>query len=232
MIMVELLAGAGVALICGLDRVAMLQILISRPIVAAPLIGLLLGEPLIGLQIGVMVELLWLARLPVGAAVPPDDTQVAIGATVLAVALGRQLGSISPEMMLVSLLIALPLGKVGQYCDHRARLYNGRLPDLTEQAVAQGLFGRAQLLHLRGLLSFSFAALMTYSFIVFGGLLVIPFAWSLIAVPLGYSAGFLQLALPLIGVAVILGTINVSRSITLFCASFGMAFLLMWLVQQ
>ena len=60
--------GALVSLICGLDRVAILQIMISRPIVAAPLTALLLGDPLIGLQIGVMVELLWLARLPVGAA--------------------------------------------------------------------------------------------------------------------------------------------------------------------
>lgn len=225
-----LFSGACLALVCGLDRVAVLQILISRPIVAAPVTGFLLGAPLIGLQIGVMVELLWLARLPVGAAVPPDDTQISIATCVLSVVMGNQLGAVSPELMLICLLVALPLGKVGQYFDHRARDYNGRLPTLADQAIEQGLLGKAQRLHLCGLLSFAASSLLTYATIVIGGLVLVPLLWPLIAAPLAHSAGFLQLSLPLIGVAVILGTINVSRSITLFCASFGMAFLLMWLV--
>ncbi|HMB14843.1 MAG TPA: PTS sugar transporter subunit IIC, partial [Pelovirga sp.] len=128
----ELFIGGVVALVCGLDRVAILQILISRPIVAAPLAGLLLGEPTIGLQIGVMVELLWLARLPVGASVPPDDTQVAVAATVLSIALGRQLDALTVELMLLCLLIALPVGKIGQYFEHRARNYNSILPVQTD----------------------------------------------------------------------------------------------------
>lgn len=227
----ELLIGGIVALVCGLDRVAILQILISRPIVAAPLAGVLLGEPLIGLQLGVMVELLWLAHLPVGAAVPPDDTQVAVAATVLSITLGRQLEALSIELMLLSLLVALPVGKIGQYFEHRARNYNSILPVQSDQALQDGLFGRVQLLHLRGILSFAIASLLTYLTIVICGLLVIPLIWPWLQITMSYSAGLLQLALPLIGVAVILGTINVSRAITLFCASFGMSFLLMWLVK-
>ncbi|MFO7811336.1 MAG: PTS sugar transporter subunit IIC [Pelovirga sp.] len=227
----ELFIGGVVALICGLDRVAILQILISRPIVAAPLAGLLLGEPLIGLQIGVMVELLWLARLPVGASVPPDDTQVAVAATVLSIVLGRHLDALTVELMLLCLLIALPIGKIGQYFEHRARNYNSILLVQTDQALQNGLFGQVQQLHLRGLLSFATSSLLTYLTIVLCGLLLIPPVWPWLQISMSYSAGLLQLALPLIGVAVILGTINVSRSITLFCASFGMAFLLMWLVQ-
>ncbi len=227
----ELLLGSTVALFCGLDRGAILQILVSRPIVAAPLAALLLGEPLIGLQIGVMVELLWLARLPVGAAVPPDDTQVAVAATVLSIALGHQLEAVSVELMLLSLLIALPVGKVGQYFEHHARNYNSILPVQTDQALQNGHLGRVQWLHVRGLLSFAAASLLTYLTIIVCGLVLIPPAWPWLQIPLSYSAGLLQIALPLIGVAVILGTINVSRSITLFCASFGMAFLLMWLVK-
>jgi mannose PTS system EIIC component len=227
----ELLIGGVVALVCGLDRVAILQILVSRPIVAAPLAGLLLGEPLIGLQVGVMVELLWLARLPVGAAVPPDDTQVAIAATVLSIALGRQIEALSVELMLLSLLVALPVGKIGQYFEHHARNYNSILPVQTDQALQDGLIGRAQVLHLRGILSFAASSLLTYLTIVICGLVLIPMIWPWLQITLSYSAGLLQLALPLVGVAVILGTINVSRAITLFCASFGMAFLLMWLVK-
>ena len=230
MIAVDLLLGALVALLCGLDRVAVLQIMISRPIVAAPIAAWVLGEPLIGLQIGVMVELLWLARLPVGAAVPPDDTQVAIASSVLTIVLGRTLDILGPELMVLCLLVAIPIGKVGQYFDHYARHFNVRLAKQVEQALDRGSLRVAEFQHLRGLLSFSAAAVGTYAVIQVGGLLIVPFIWPLVAKPLTYSVGWLQLALPLVGIAVILGTINVSRAITLFCASFGMAFLLLWLV--
>ena len=222
--------GAVISLICGLDRVAILQVMISRPIVAAPLTALFLGEPLVGLQIGVMVELLWLARLPVGAAVPPDDTQVAIASSVLAIIMGKILNASGPELLLLCLLVAIPLGKVGQYLDHYARQYNVRLIKKVDSALDRGSLLGAELQHLRGLSSFSLAAIGTYSIILLGGLLAIPFLWPLLQQPLSYSSDWISLALPLVGIAVILGTINVSRAITLFCASFCMAFLLMWLV--
>jgi PTS system mannose-specific IIC component len=230
LIAVDLLFGTLVSLICGLDRTALLQVMISRPLVAAPLAAWLLGEPLVGLQVGVMVELLWLARLPVGAAIPPDDTQVSVAATVLAIILGKLLHVGGLELLMLCLLVALPLGKLGQYFDHLARQYNVRLLVQAENALDNGALFIAEFQHLRGILSFSLAAIGTYAVIVAGGLLLVPLLWSLVQQPLELSSSWLQLALPLIGVAVILGTINVSRALTLFCAAFGMAFLLMWLV--
>ncbi|MCK4501422.1 MAG: PTS sugar transporter subunit IIC [Desulfuromonadales bacterium] len=222
--------GALIALMCGLDRVAILQVMVSRPIVAAPLTAFLLGEPLVGLQIGVMVELLWLARLPVGAAVPPDDTQVAIGSSALAIILAQRLDTSGIELILLCLLVAVLLGKVGQYFDHFARQHNVRLAKQVDDALERGSLLRAELQHLRGLGSFSLAAIVTYATIMTGGLLLVPLLLPLVQQPLSYSSSWVQLALPLVGIAVILGTINVSRAITLFCASFGMSFLLMWLV--
>lgn len=230
MIFSDLLLGAVVALICGLDRVAIFQFMVSRPIVAAPLAGLALGDPMIGLQVGLLVELLWLARLPVGAAVPPDDTQVSIAATVMVIILGPLLGASGIELVLTSLLVSIPFGKVGQYFDHYARHYNVRLARQVELAFEKESIAAAEWQHLRGLVSFSLAAIATYAVILLGGLIVIPFIWPFLHQPLSYSGDWLALALPLVGIAVILGTVNVSRAITLFCASFGMAFLLMWLV--
>ena len=230
MISVDLLIGALVSLVCGLDRTALLQVMISRPLVAAPLVAWLLGAPLVGLQAGVMIELLWLARLPVGAAIPPDDTQVSIAGTVLAIALGRLLHVESLELLILCLLVALPLGKLGQYFDHLARQYNVRLVSRAESAFDNDQLFAVELQHLRGLLSFSLVAVSTYAVILGGGLLLVPILWPVVQQPLEYSSSWLQLALPLVGIAVILGTINVSRALTLFCAAFGMAFLLMWLV--
>ncbi|RLB76106.1 MAG: hypothetical protein DRH06_06645 [Deltaproteobacteria bacterium] len=222
--------GALVSLICGLDRVAILQVMISRPIVAAPLTALLLGDPMIGLQIGVMVELLWLARLPVGAAVPPDDTQVAIAGSVLVIILGQSLPASGTELLLLCLFVTIPLGKVGQYFDRYARQYNVRLVKRVSAALSRGSFLAAEGQHLRGLISFSLSSLGTYTIIILGGWSVIPILWPYVQQPLSYSSSWMQLAFPLVGITVILGTINVSRAITLFCASFCMAFLLMWLV--
>ena len=226
----SLTLGALVSLVCGLDRVAILQLMISRPIVAAPLTALLLGEPLVGLQIGVMVELLWLARLPVGAAVPPDDTQVAIASSVLVISLGQSLNASGTELLLLCLFVAVPLGKFGQYFDRYARQYNVRLVKQVSVALNRGSFLAAEGQHLRGLISFSLSSLGTYAIIILGGWFIIPILWPYVQQPLSYSSSWMQLAFPLVGITVILGTINVSRAITLFCAAFCMSFLLMWLV--
>ncbi len=68
----------------GLDRLAFGQFMISQPIVAAPLIGWLLGDFHDGMQIGVVLELFWFRGLPVGGHVPKDATLSAILTTGIA----------------------------------------------------------------------------------------------------------------------------------------------------
>ena len=114
-----------IAVGAGLDRVAFLQSMFSRPIVAAPLTGWVLGNPMVGLEIGVLLELLWLGRLPVGASIPPDDTQVAIGATVLSLSMEQLLGMSGMPVVILCVMTAIPLGKCGQYFDRLARHANG-----------------------------------------------------------------------------------------------------------
>ena len=226
----SVLLGGVVSLLCGLDRIAVMQLMISRPLVAASFAGWLLGAPELGLQVGVMLELLWLARLPVGAAVPPDDTQVAVAATVLAVIFCEVNPGAGTEMVVLCLLVCLPFGKIGQYFDHYSRQFNNRLPMTAELLIEQGLLRRAEMQHLRGLFSFTVAIFCTYMVVIGGGLILVPILWPLVQQYLTSSTQWLMLAWPLIGIAVILGTINVSRALTLFCAAFGMAFLLLWLV--
>jgi PTS system mannose-specific IIC component len=71
------------AMIAGLDQVSVLQGLLSRPLVAGTVAGVLLGDLESGLRIGAVLELFALDVLPVGAARYPDYG----GATVAAVAL-------------------------------------------------------------------------------------------------------------------------------------------------
>lgn len=224
-----MLAGAAAA-ICGLDRTAALQIMISRPIVAGPLTGLLLGAPLTGLQVGALMELLWLGRLPMGAAIPPDDTQVAVGGTFLAVTMGSMTGLAGLEFTLLSVLIALPLGKVGQFFDRLARHGNGRLSRQAEQALENGEMGCVGRLHLRGVLHFTLSSVGTFVSIALCGSLLLHFFAPPMLGPVESSANWITLVFSLVGAANILGTINVSRSLTLFGASFAMTLLLIWLL--
>lgn len=51
-----------------LDTTAILQIMISRPIVACTIVGLILGNVQLGLTIGILLELIYVGELPIGAA--------------------------------------------------------------------------------------------------------------------------------------------------------------------
>ena len=55
-----------------LDVTAVGQFMVSRPIVVGPLVGLVTGHPDLGLAMGALIELLWIADVPVGAHLPMD----------------------------------------------------------------------------------------------------------------------------------------------------------------
>ncbi|MBW6511820.1 MAG: PTS sugar transporter subunit IIC [Desulfuromonadaceae bacterium] len=224
----HLLLGGGAAVITGLDRTAALQFMICRPLVAGPLTGLMLGDWLVGMQVGMLLELLWLGRLPVGAAIPPDDTQVAVGSTVLAVSLAEIGDSNSLAFVILCVLIAMPLGKAGQFFDHLARARNGRLLTRIEHTL-DSQEGCSEYCHLLGLFNFGVASLATYMLIVGCGTPLLRYLGPLLLPSLTPAADWVKILFPIIGTAAILGMVNVNRSITLFSAAYAMALLLLWL---
>ncbi len=224
-----LLAGL-VAVFCGLDRMAISQFMISRPIVAGPLTGLVLGQPFVGLMVGALMELLWLGRLPVGATIPPDDTQIAIGGTFLAVYAQSMWSYPEPVNIALGLLIALPLAKCGQLFDHMARRANDVLGRRAERFLQAGEVNSVLNSHLIGIGHFAAAALST--FIVVAGVgSLLCFALVPIVAPYFEPAGYwVLLVFPLIGSAMLLRTVRINHSITLFSASFVSALLMLWLL--
>lgn len=77
-----LLAGAAAVAAAELDSTLAFQLMVSRPIVLGPLLGLALGNPLVGAFSGFVVELLSHDKIPVGGLVPANAT-VSAGAAVL-----------------------------------------------------------------------------------------------------------------------------------------------------
>ncbi len=228
MIWVDYLLVGTLAMLTGLDRVALLQFMISRPIVAAPLAGWVMGDPLVGLEVGVLLELLWLGRLPVGASIPPDDTQVAIGATVLALSMDHLLGMSGMPIVILCVLTAIPLGKFGQLFDRLARHANGLLLK-RNRGLASGDPQQLEHMHLLGLVNFAVAALATFVTILLAGTLLLYHLAPLLITAVREAGLSLQYSFTLVGAAVLLGLINVSRGTSLFCAAFVGTLLVLWL---
>ena len=229
MVIADYLLAGLVAMLTGLDRVALVQIMISRPLVAAPLTGLVLGNPLLGLEVGMLLELLWLGRLPVGAAIPPDDTQVAVGATVLAFSMGQMLGLVGMPMVILAVLVAIPLGKFGQIFDRLARNVNDRLAVAGLKALGNGNTNGLERRHLVGLVSFAVSSLATACVIVLIGSVILFYTAPQLIGAVRDTGLSLQYSLIIVGAASLLGTINVNRSISLFCAAFSGTLLVLWM---
>ncbi len=229
MVIADYLLAGLVAMLTGLDRVALVQVMISRPLVAAPLTGLVLGNPLLGLEVGMLLELLWLGRLPVGAAIPPDDTQVAVGATVLAFSMGQMLDLVGMPMVILAVLVAIPLGKFGQIFDRLARNVNDRLAVAGLKALGNGNTNGLERFHLMGLVSFAVSSLATACVIVLIGSVILFYTAPQLIGAVRETGLSLQYSLIIVGAASLLGTINVNRSISLFCAAFSGTLLVLWM---
>ena len=62
--------------------------MISRPVFAGPLIGLIMGDLPTGLFVGGTVELMYMGVLPIGGSVPPNAQIAGILSTVFAITSG------------------------------------------------------------------------------------------------------------------------------------------------
>lgn len=218
MIMNVLIVSIAGGLLC-LDRV-FIQTLISRPIVAAPVTGAILGDPYTGLIAGAFIELFWIDRLPIGAYVPPNDTVAAILIAACAIESGRILGHLPQGLIALAVLIFVPFAYLAQQMDRWMIRGNEKPANEALKNVLSGVPPAIARKHL-------FAVLKTG--LLSAGLL-------LIAIPIGIGImtwGYPRLTpriirgldlvyglLPLIGTAVALNTIHLRGALPIFCAVF------------
>ena len=104
------LAGA----IVYLDTTAVAQFMISQPIIACPLWGIITGRPEIGLFFGVAFQLIWLGSLPVGATKVPEGNVGALVATALSVRIPPAAGG-SPAWITLAIaaLVGIIVAQIG-----------------------------------------------------------------------------------------------------------------------
>ncbi len=69
--------------VVGLDTTAAFQIMVSQPLVACTLLGWMMGDPVSGALVGGVTQLLWMGKLPMGAAAFPDGNLGSLVAAAL-----------------------------------------------------------------------------------------------------------------------------------------------------
>lgn len=216
MVMKTLLIAFLGATLC-LDRIC-LQLMISRPIVTAPVIGLVLGDMMTGLLVGAFVELLWVDRPAIGNYVPPNDSLVAVVVTGAAILAGSFLGGVSRPLTVFALLVLLPLSYVTQRIEIYLATNNNALSDA---ALKDAEAGNASAIERKHLLAIGKTFLIFAVFILLFtalGVMVLSYTYPLLPAAALRALDLLYYAFPCLMVAVALNSIKLRGDLAVFSA--------------
>jgi mannose PTS system EIIC component len=205
-------------LLC-LDRVFM-QAMISRPVIIAPIIGLFLHNPYSGLVIGAFIELIWIDRIPIGTYIPPNDSITAVVATAAAVIAGQKLGGTSPELMALSILVAIPCGISARQMDILIIKSNDTLSD---QALADAKKNNIRGIEQKNYLGLVKVFLFDTVYILAILAIFIPsliWLYPKLNATVISTLSLIYYFLPLLGIAVAINMLKLQKAIPVFCAIF------------
>ncbi|MDI6757205.1 MAG: PTS sugar transporter subunit IIC, partial [Endomicrobiia bacterium] len=100
-----------VSALLAMDAVVFGQFGFSRPIVCGPVAGFLVGDPLMGLRVGVILELIWINTIPIGTTLAPD-VAVASLLTVFWSAAAKYCGAPEGVVVVTAMAAALPVSMI------------------------------------------------------------------------------------------------------------------------
>ena len=129
----------------GLDLVSVLQTMIARPLVAGTVAGLIVGDPVAGLSLGVLFELFQYDILPVGAVRYPEYGPATIAAVAAA---GFVTGAAGIG---IGALVGLVTATIGESSLHLLRRVNARAIHDADGGLETGDVGLLIRLHAAGI---------------------------------------------------------------------------------
>ncbi len=116
-----------------LDITIAFQVLISSPIFACPLLGWILGDVWMGFEIGILFQLLWLGRIPVGAYIMPEGNIASMIVTSLII-LNQEIGFPNTALAIV-FIEGIIVSFIGTQLTYFYRKLNGKILNLIESEV-------------------------------------------------------------------------------------------------
>lgn len=159
--------------IVAVDTTTAWQVMICRPIVCGPLVGLALGDLQTGLLFGAMMELVWAGVVPVGASVFPDSNVGTVVATAVAIWLQDYRFSLH-FAVLASFLYLIPVAYIGEKTIVLMRKMNTALMRRALSFAEEGQVRKVALQNWLGV-GYSFGRGFLYSGLMFiiGSLLLV-----------------------------------------------------------
>ncbi|WP_363315625.1 PTS sugar transporter subunit IIC [uncultured Desulfovibrio sp.] len=112
----------------GVFRHTLIFRLVDRPLFAALLMGLLTGDWLLALPLGITLELLWLDVVPLGSVVPPQG----VLSFLLMFPLVRLYGWSAPGALLLPLLLAVLAAYAAAFAERSQRVLLNRIMPAVE----------------------------------------------------------------------------------------------------
>jgi mannose/fructose/N-acetylgalactosamine-specific phosphotransferase system component IIC len=130
---VDLLLLSALISILSLDITIAFQVLISSPIFSCTILGWLLGDIRLGMELGFIFQLLWLGKIPTGAHIVPEGNIASMIAAVL-ILMNRGNGWENTTLVIV-FLEAILVSYFGSLITIYYRKFNGKILDLMVRDV-------------------------------------------------------------------------------------------------
>lgn len=137
--------GILLASVISIDTTHAFQTMLSEPVFSCTLLGFLLGNPELGVAVGLIFELMYLKVIPAGGATFPEKNMASMAVTVLVIALNNDF----PDAVFYIFPFAILLGFFFTYMGMRLTVYhrkvNSRLLDKIEERIKKKSFRNAYL---------------------------------------------------------------------------------------
>jgi mannose/fructose/N-acetylgalactosamine-specific phosphotransferase system component IIC len=141
--------------ILSLDITIAFQVLISSPIFSCTILGWLLGDIRLGMELGFIFQLLWLGKIPTGAYIVPEGNIASMIAAVL-ILMNRGNGWEHTTLVLV-FLEAILVSYLGSQLTLYYRKFNGKILDLMVREVEKIHFNILLVLEMGSMFSYFLA---------------------------------------------------------------------------
>jgi mannose PTS system EIIC component len=217
-----LLAGA-VGSLLYLDRFQLFQTMTCRPMVAAPLVGWLLGDLSVGLAAGILFEMLWLRRPPVGGFIPPDATLASVATASVAALVRAATGTSVTATVCLTFLLLFPISLVGSQLDVLVRVLLGRMARKVEEAQRNDRELIVYAYLLAGLFVGFITAFLTLIPLIFFSAILLIQVLTWLPPPFIRASGFAFYIVPLLGAADLMIRLDDRQDRILFFLGFATA---------
>ncbi len=154
-----------------LDTTIAFQILLSQPIFACPIIGWILGNPQLGFEIGLILQLLWLHILPVGSVIFPEGNV----ASMIICAITIQFDHLPfPNLILTfAIIMGIIVSYTGAWLTVLDRKINGNLLNFAQRSARRVKINEINLIEAFSILIyFVLMTLLAYFFLTVSGFML------------------------------------------------------------